>query len=87
MAKAKLELNRVHVIEKIPGTQMFRLSGIQPAMQLRQDNDVVWIQRGQLFDGGGEPISADRIPAWFEDQVKRCSPQALAEVGYKRKAD
>lgn len=81
MGEPTLELNRIHVIEKIPGTQQFRLTGLQPAMQLRQEDEVVWIQRGMLFDNGGKLLK--QPPAWFKSAVAAANPRALAECGYR----
>ncbi len=80
----KLELTRVHVYEKLPGRQAFRLAKTQPAMRLASGADIVWIQGGKLFDDGGEPLA--KVPGWFAEEVKKINPQALAETGYKAPA-
>lgn len=76
----KLELDRVHVIDKVPGTNNFRLTKVQPAMRLCENGEIVWIQRGKLFDDGGQQM--DEAPEWFAKVVQKCSVSALAEVGY-----
>lgn len=81
----KLELNKVHVLEKIPGTAMFRLGRTQPALRLCRKDEVVYIQKGMLFDQGGNPLSKDQTPGWLADELKSVNPAVLKECGYSPK--
>ena len=78
----KLELNRVHILEKIQGSMQFRLTRTQPAMRLARKDEVVFLQRGVFFDQGGHPIEKNALPGWLPDELKMCNPAVLKECGY-----
>jgi len=50
-------------------------------MSIETEHGELFIQNGQIFPMTGPPISDP--PAWFWDEVKKCTPEALAEVKFK----
>src|SRR5262245_33315591 len=81
-----LQLDQIHKFERVKGTMTVRLLEIQPALRLKsgRDNPPLWIQKGQIYSEGGEEIVAADAPEWFWKELKRTSPQILAECGADR---
>jgi len=78
----RLELNGVHVFEKI-GPSQHAVTKIRPAMRLCQGEASLYIQAGTVFTPGGDPVASKDVPTWFLEELKKCSPAALDECGYK----
>jgi hypothetical protein len=77
-----LELRGVHVFEKAPGADHATLKSVRPVLRLSsRDNGEVFIQGGRYWTAGGEAIKSKDLPAWVGDEIKKCSPAALAECG------
>lgn len=79
----KLALDGVHVLAKVPGTSMFTLKSINTAMRLGNGDESVYLQSGQVFDEGGQPMPDKDLPGWFDEAIARCNPKVLAEIGYR----
>ena len=78
-----LNLRQVHEFAKVPGTQTFRLVRTNPVMRLACSDGVVLIQKGTVYTEGGIALKQKDLPAWFADEMSKCSPAALAECGWK----
>ena len=77
----KLELDRVHEYEKVPGTQTMRLVRTNPATRICvQGQSPIYVQHGVLFYEGGERVPTP-APAWFVEEVKKLSSQEYANTG------
>lgn len=85
MSQQKLALDKVHVLEKIPGSLQFRLTKTNPAMRLARKDDVVYLQGGKVFDQGGNLLAKEKQPGWLADEMKTCNPVALRECGFGMK--
>jgi len=79
--RAKLELNKVHEFKRNPETRQFYLAGTHPALRLGCEDGALYIQDGVVFSEEGGPV--DKLPGWFEQELAKCSPAALREVGWK----
>jgi hypothetical protein len=77
-----LALRGVHVFQKVPNTNQFRLKEVHPYVRLTDGEEVVYIQDGSVYSGGGEPFAAAAVPAWFHEKVKTLNPAILRECGY-----
>jgi hypothetical protein len=42
----------------------------------------LFIQGGQVWGAGGDHVPMDELPPWFFEEVAKCTPQALAVVGW-----
>jgi hypothetical protein len=78
----KLELNQVHVMEKV-GTAQWAVTKTRPALRLCKGENTLFIQQGTVFTPGGDPLPAKDVPAWFLEEVQKASPAALLECGYQ----
>ena len=70
-----------HKFEKDPTTNRPRLAEFTPYISIETEHGELFIQNGQVFPMTGPPISDP--PQWFWDEVKKLTPQALAEVKFK----
>lgn len=78
----KLNLRGVHVYEKTPGTQSFRMTSVHPAIRFAKEGaGVIWLQDGMFFDDGGQPVKTN--PEWLTEEISKANPVALAEAGWK----
>lgn len=84
---ATFNLQGVHVFERDPGSQNYRLSKIYPAMRLSQSGQSIYIQHGRYWSPGGDPIRSKDLPDWVAAELKKCSPAALADVGIHIKVE
>lgn len=76
------DLLHVHHFEAVPGlTGKTRLVKIDPYLRLTRDEQTVFVKAGRVLDASGFDIEA---PVWFEDELKKCSPAALAECGWAK---
>lgn len=79
-----LDLRKVHVFKKVPNAPgQFRLAETHPAMGFRNGEEQVWLQDGSFYSSGGIPLK--ETPAWLVEAIKRVTPEALAECGYRGK--
>jgi len=70
-----------HKFEKDPTTNRPRLAELTPYISIETEHGELFIQNGQVFPMTGPPISDP--PQWFWDEVKKCTPEALADVKFK----
>ena len=70
-----------HKFEKDPTTNRPRLAEFTPYMSIETEHGELFIQNGQIFPMTGPPITD--APQWFWDEVKKCTPEALAEVKFR----
>ena len=83
----QLQLNRVHEYKKVNDGSRPTLTKINPATRLGRrgegiDESVyVFIQGGLFFSEGGARIKTKDLPPWLDDEIKRMSREARAEVG------
>lgn len=82
MGKRTLDLNGVHVFRKVPNAQHYALAEVHPAIRVTQGDNSLYIQDGSVFTPGGVLVPAAELPSWFHDEVKKCTPKALADAGY-----
>jgi len=54
------------------------LAEFTPYVSIKTEKGEMFIQNGQVFSMSGPPISDP--PQWFLDEVKKLTPEALAEV-------
>lgn len=80
----QLALRGVHVFQKIPHTNQFRLKEVHPYVRLSKDGIEVYIQDGSTYAAGGVPIAAKDLPDWFNAEVGKLNPAVLRECGYTR---
>jgi len=79
-----LRLNQVHKYVRIPGTQEMRLMKVSPAIRICKGMaPPLWIQEGKVYAEGGDEIPKEKLPDWFDEQVKMMTPQARSEIGYR----
>ena len=76
-----LELNKVHISTKPGLTEPSRIISTNPYMCLSKGDVSIFIQNGSLYYNNGSAV--DKTPEWFAEELSKCSPEALAEVGYK----
>lgn len=77
-----LKLRGVHVFQKVPNTNQFRLKEVHPYVRLAQDGEEVYIQDGSTYSAGGDPLAKKDLPTWFAEAVARLNPAVLRECGY-----
>jgi len=70
-----------HKFEKDPTTNRPRLAEFTPYISIETEHGELFIQNGQVFPMTGPPINDP--PQWFWDEVKKCTPEALADVKFK----
>lgn len=78
-----LNLRGVHVVEKVPNKNEYRLKEIHPVVRLSSGEEVVFIQDGTVYDAGGNVLEEDTRPGWFISEVGKMTPTALREVGFR----
>lgn len=78
-----LDLNKVHTLSKPNLSEPSRLIGTNPYIRLCSGVEHVFIQSGKAYYENGTEVT--KLPSWFDEAIKSCSPEALAEVGYKVK--
>lgn len=79
-----LELTKVKVFEKVPGTtHEMRLIATNPYVRIMgQDWPApVYVQGGKFYGEGGPEL--DALPAGLEAELDKLSPAVRAEVGLK----
>lgn len=82
-----LELARVHVYARhrdpTTGEVSQRLVDFNPYLSLKSGDDpAVFIQRGKLYSAEGPELAPDEVPAWFADELAKCTPDSLRAVGW-----
>lgn len=77
-----LDLAKVHELEKIPGTEQFRLVKVHPTASLgRQGEPPIWIQDGKLYYEGGEEVR--NPPEWFWEDLAKIDPERRKVLGVR----
>jgi hypothetical protein len=76
----------VHEYTRIPGTLEVKLVRTRPYIRLAHRTEgaapeCLYVQEGHVWDEGGAEITSP--PDWFGTELAKCSPAALAEVGWK----
>ena len=56
-------------------------------VHLLHGQDRVYVQGGNIYLGGGDPISPDQAPAWFWEDYGKLSPQARRSAGLELPED
>src|SRR5262245_57129298 len=72
-----------------PGTLEPQVTGTHHYVRLRGGDGheaPLYIQDGRVYGEGGDEVAASELPEWFEVEVAKCSPAALAAVGWKPSA-
>lgn len=69
-----------HEFTKISAGQ-WRVSRINPYIRLSKDGTEVFLQEGKVWDRSGKELKTK--PGWFEEELAKCNPVALAEAGFK----
>jgi hypothetical protein len=57
------------------------LAEFTPYISIETEQGELFIQNGQVFPMTGPPVSDP--PQWFWDEVKKMTPEALADVKFK----
>jgi len=67
-----------------PETNQPVLTRIQAYVRVREgDSPPLFLQGGQVYSEGGPLIPAEDWPDWLEGHIKRLSPLALEECGFR----
>lgn len=75
---------RVHEHQKISGTDETRIIRRRPYIRLGAENWVVFIQAGEVWPAEGtQAYKRDDLPEGFWEEVNKCTPAALKEVGFE----
>lgn len=75
-----LTLTKVHVTERIPGSDVSRLVRTNHYVMLKSENEPpLFIQGGQIFSEGGPLV--DEIPEWFWIEASKLTPLAIKSCG------
>jgi hypothetical protein len=79
-----LALGKVHVFATIEGIPQPQIVEEHHYIRLRGDGAEypLYIQGGRVFAENGPEVAADELPEWFDVELAKCSPQALAAVGW-----
>lgn len=85
MAQTKLQLRGVHVFEKVANSGAFKLARTNPYMRFGNGAEALFIQAGRVLSEEGGEVAADKLPAWFKEEVEKASKPALRECGWPRK--
>jgi hypothetical protein len=79
-----LTLTKVHVAEKVPGSEATRITRTNHYVRVCADNGPpCYIQNGTVYGEGGPAIELDQYPEWFWVEVSKLSPHALEAVGFE----
>jgi hypothetical protein len=77
-----LNLAQVHQLEKVPGTETFRLVKVHPTVGLgRQGEPPIWVQDGKVYYEGGEEVH--NPPEWFWEEVRKMDPERRRYLGLR----
>jgi hypothetical protein len=81
-----LDLRGVHVYERVPdGSGHSRLKKTNHYVRItREGHPPIIIQGGKVYGEGGQDI--DPLPAWFEEEIAKLTPQVKAECGWIERA-
>jgi hypothetical protein len=77
------ELLKTHYHKRGPDG-LARLDKVKPYILLKQgrDDPPVYLKGGVVYWENGKPIPTEQLPGWFEEELKKCSRDALLEVGF-----
>lgn len=79
-----LNLNKVTEFAAVQGTAQIQLVAEHHFIRLKgaEAESALYIQGGRVYGEGGPEIDAGELPEWFDVELSKCSPQALAAVGW-----
>ena len=78
-----LTLTRVHVTEKVPGSDQTRITRTNHYIRLYADSGPpCYIQNGHVYSEGGPLIEPEDYPEWFWPEVNKLSEPAKAAVEF-----
>lgn len=80
-----IALNKVQDFATIPGQSQPQLVTEHHYLRLKGEGAdyPLYIQHGQVLAEAGEALDVDEIPEWFWTELEKCSPEALAAVGWQ----
>lgn len=76
---------KTHHFEKVPGQLTHQLTRVTPYVRLTSEGQVVYLKLGKVVYEDGTLVT--KMPAWFEAEFAKLSPQALAECGFGAKQE
>ena len=81
----KLELDRVEIWDERPGEPRV-LRKKQPIFSIMSGNGPqLFLQHGCVFGGDGQMLKPEHLPDWFESEIGRMTPEALASCEFDLK--
>jgi hypothetical protein len=77
------ELLKTHYHDRGPDG-LARLTKVKPYILLKQgrDDPPIYLKGGSVYWEDGKPVPTEKLPSWFEDELKKCSRESLLEVGF-----
>lgn len=72
-----------HHFQRNPDNGTYHVSKVTPIVRLSCNGSTLYLQRGQVFDEGGNVVKD--LPAWFYDEVGKCTDRALVECGFHKR--
>lgn len=77
------ELLRTHYHKRGPDG-LARLDKVKPYILLKQgrDDPPLYLKGGAVYWEDGKPVPSEMLPEWFEEEIRKCSRDALLEVGF-----
>jgi len=51
-------------------------------LRLSVGGESVQLQGGQVYGTGGHRLTEDQYPGWLADELKKCNPQTLIDIGW-----
>lgn len=86
-----VDTKKVHEFAKrvdSEGNATYRLVRTNPYISLaRGDGVEVLLANGRVHDAAGNPLPADSVPSWIEDEVGKMTPDARLSIGFAREGD
>ena len=76
-----------HRVQKIPGTDQSRIIGSNHYMRLSKEGTTLFLQSGNVYSEGGQRYKEGDLPEWFEDEVAKISPKAMADCGFAQEVE
>lgn len=78
-----LTLTRVHVAEKVPGSDQSRVTRTNHYIRVyAEDGPPMYIQNGSVYSEGGPLVDPEDYPTWFWTEASKCTEHALATVHF-----
>ena len=81
-------LTQVYEFAVVPGSPMRQLVREHHYLRLKGETaeSPLYVQAGQIHSENGPALSPDEIPSWVWTELEKCSPEALAAVGWPEQA-